>query len=433
MSSSAMNRSFLFLASIGIAVGSTATVARAADFKPLSVPAATAYISPNPEGAVVNEKGVRRWRGDEQHVLWFGEFSKAGRIEAAVSLRLPKDTVSKLRLTLGEESHEAQANGAGTDAVVRLDFGAFDIREPGYQKFQLSGLNGADAANGDIEALELSGPAVEAAHFNLDPRRNAASVHLAYPVPKEIEVDCFYSEVTAVDDPVTTFYMACGFHRGYFGMQVNSPTERRIIFSVWDAGSGGNANDRKEVAAENYVQLIGKGDGVHTSVFGNEGTGGHSHLKYPWKTGEVQKFLVTAEPVPGNQTIYTGYYFHPERQEWMLISSMQAPKDGGYLKGLHGFSENFWGSTGHVRRKALYGNQWIRNSKGEWSELRVATFSHDPTGKEHRRDRFMGVENGQFFLSHGGFQPGFTKFGERFERIATRRRPQVETGDLPPR
>ena len=44
---------------------------------------------------------------------------------------------------------------------------------------------------------------------------------------------------------MATYYMACGWHRGYFGMQVNSPTERRIIFSVWD--SGGEAVDRSKV------------------------------------------------------------------------------------------------------------------------------------------------------------------------------------------
>ncbi len=31
-------------------------------------------------------------------------------------------------------------------------------------------------------------------------------------------------------------------------------------------------------------------------LFGNEGTWGHSHPKYPWKTGERQRFLVTATP-----------------------------------------------------------------------------------------------------------------------------------------
>ena len=215
---------------------------------------------------------------------------------------------------------------------------------------------------------------------------------------------------------MTTFYMACGWHRGYFGMQVNSPTERRIIFSVWD--SGGEAVDRNKVSDENRVKLMGKGDGVYSGDFGNEGTGGHSHLKYPWKTGEVQRFMVTAQPTNETFTIFSGYYFHPDSRKWMLISSWKAPKEGGSLRGLLSFSENFWGSTGHLRRKALYGNQWIRTDAGEWIELTTASFSHDPTGRSDRLDRFMGVENGQFFLSHGGFVEGFTKFGEKFSRPA---------------
>lgn len=44
-------------------------------------------------------------------------------------------------------------------------------------------------------------------------------------------------------------------------------------------------------------------------------------------------------------------------------------------------------------------------------ELTTASFSHDPTGKAARLDRFMGVEDGRFFLSHGGFVEGFTPYG----------------------
>lgn len=143
----------------------------------------------------------------------------------------------------------------------------------------------------------------------------------------------------------------------------------------------------------------------------------------------MQRFVVTAQPTNGTFTIYSGYYFHPDRLDWMLISSWKAPREGGYLRGLHGFSENFVGSNGHLRRKALYGNQWIRTDKGEWIELTTATFSHDPTGKEDRRDRFMGLEGGEFFLSHGGFAPGFTAYGERFTRPATGRPPQFGFAD----
>ena len=234
----------------------------------------------------------------------------------------------------------------------------------------------------------------------------------------------FYCEVTAVEDPVTTFYMACGWHLGYFGMQVNSPTERRLIFSVWD--SGNEAVDRNKVGEENRVKLMGKGEDVSAGDFGNEGTGGHSHLKFRWKTGESQRFIVTAQPTNETFTIFSGYYFHPDKKAWILISSWKAPKEGGWLRRLHSFSENFGGSTGHLQRKALYGNQWIRTSAGLWIELTTASFSHDSTGREDRLDRFMGVEGGQFFLSHGGFVPGFTKYGEKFSRPPLGKVPLIE-------
>jgi hypothetical protein len=216
--------------------------------------------------------------------------------------------------------------------------------------------------------------------------------------------------------------MACGWHRGYFGMQVNSPTERRIIFSVWD--SGHEAVDRSKVADDNRVQLVAKGDGVEAGDFGNEGTGGHSHLIFPWRTGQKQRFLVTARPADATHTIFSGYFFDPDKQHWMLISSWRAPKEGGYLRGLHSFSENFGGSNGELRRKALYGDQWARTADGQWHELTAASFSHDPTGKADRLDRFMGVESGQFFLSHGGFTPGSTPYGELFNRPATGSAPE---------
>jgi hypothetical protein len=131
--------------------------------------------------------------------------------------------------------------------------------------------------------------------------------------------------------------------------------------------------------------------------------------------------------VDATHTIYAGYYFRPDKKEWMLISSWKAPKEGGYLRGLYSFSENFGGSNGHLVRKALYGNQWIQTDAGQWLELTTASFSHDPTGKADRLDRFMGVENGQFFLNHGGFVEGFTKYGEKFPRPATGQPPS----DLP--
>lgn len=388
----------------------------------LRVPAFTAYLDPDVDGARVSSRsGITGWKDPGLKVLWFGEIKTAGKLDCAVTLRLAEGASSKLRLTVAGQSHEATAKGAGTN-LVSLSFGAFDIPKPGYQRFTLESLNERGQPFGELDALVLDGPAVPGAHFNLKPRRNAASVHLFYPVPKGTNVAAFYCDMTGLEDPLWTYYMACGWHRGYFGMQVNSPTERRIIFSVWD--SGGEAVDRKKVGDENRVQLVAKGEGVYAGDFGNEGTGGHSHLKYHWKTGERQRFLVTAQPTNRTSTVFSGYYFHPEQKVWMLISSWKAPKDGGWLRGLYSFSENFGGANGHLVRKALYGNQWIRTDQGDWLELTTASFSHDSTGKADRLDRFMGLEQGQFFLSHGGFGPGFTRSGEKFTRPAVGRPPE---------
>jgi hypothetical protein len=38
----------------------------------------------------------------------------------------------------------------------------------------------------------------------------------------------------------------------------------------------------------------------------------------------------------------------------------------------------------------------------------------------------MGVENGRFFLSHGGFVPGFTLSGESFTRPASGKAPEIK-------
>lgn len=393
----------------------------------LRVPANTAYLEPRHEGARVSERGgITQWTDPDLRVLWYGEFKQTGAVECAVELKLPAGSESKLQLTLGKESRTR--NAIGSNDVVTVAFGSFQVTEAGYQRFELASLNPAGQPAGDIQALILDGAPVDGAHFNLKPRRNAASVHLSYPIDGRTNVDAFYCEVTAVDDPITTYYMACGWHRGYFGMQVNSPSERRIIFSVWDSGDEGA--DRGKVGEQDRVRLVAKGEDVYTGDFGNEGTGGHSHLKYPWKTGERQRFLLTAQPIDATHTVFSGFYFHPDKKQWMLISSWKAPKEGGYLRGLYSFSENFWGSSGHVRRKARYGNQWIHQAGDSWTELTTASFSHDATGRADRRDRFMGVENGQFFLSHGGFVPGYTAFGEKFTRPATGKPPEVDLKEL---
>lgn len=392
----------------------------------LLIPAFTAYIEPDPDGAKVSEpEGIRQWRDTRQRVVWYGRINTPGTLEPSLTLRLPAGERVRLRLTIAGKARTTSITGEGAQPVVAA-FQGVTIPSPGCYRIALEGVSRTGETFGDLVSLRISGPAARHAHFSLVERRNAASVHLGYPIARGERVVLFYNEVTARTDPLWSFYMACGFHRGYFGIQVNSPTERRIIFSVWDSGS--EAIDRSRVAEENRVQLLAKGEGVYAGSFGNEGTGGHSHLKYYWKTGQTYRFLIAAKP-EGTTTIYTAYFYFPERKAWGLIASFRAPGDGGYLRGLYSFNENFWGSNGQMRRLAEYGNGWIRTEEGGWQEILTARFTHDPHGREQRKDYDAGVRQGRFYLSNGGFLDGTIRYGDTLTRPPTDRPP---AGSLPP-
>ena len=394
----------------------------------LRIPACTAYLQPDTESMPVSkESGITDWKDGRQKIAWYGYFPEAGPIRALVVLHLPVGERAVLRLRCGAAS--GQARVAGGSETVTADFGTLKIAVPGYHQFTLEGRAKSGATFGDVHTLLLDGPAAKNAHFNLDERRNAASVHLGYPVPKETKITAFYNEVTVRETPIYSYYMACGWQRGYFGIQVNSPTERRIIFSVWDSGS--EAIDRNKVSPDDQVQLLAKGYGVFADSFGNEGTGGHSHRVYAWQKNVTYRFLVTAQP-DGTHTIYSGYFFFPETKHWSLIARFRAPKDGGLLHGLYSFNENFGGANGNLRRLAEFGNQWIMTDAGHWQEITTARFTHDATGKANRRDYGAGVVKGRFFLSNGGFVGLPVKYGDTFQRPAGGIPPKELLLSLPP-
>ncbi len=293
------------------------------------------------------------------------------------------------------------AHPAGTAcATADDDERAFAITTTGYHCLTVRTKDGSPIAS--LARLHLAGPAVANAHVSDVERRNAASVHLGYPLPKEHQQDIewFYCEVTPRTDPLYTYYMAAGWQRGYFGMQVNSPTERRLIFSVWDAGNEGV--DRDKVAADDRVTLVAKGEDVVASGFGHEGTGGHSHLVHDWQLGRTFRFLLHAA-ADGTHTTYTGWFWFDAEQRWGLIASFRAPKDGKLLRGLYSFNENFSGSNGDLLRDCEFGNAWARTTAGEWLPLTTARFTHDGHGDAQRLDRSAGVRGERFYLQNGGF------------------------------
>ena len=365
----------------------------------LFVPAYTAY--PWDRSIQIDERGFDPWTTQSGPVTWIGYLSKG-----------------TLRVRVANGSGQYWMN-VGEDSQLGHDEQPFFFKIPanGYYKIVWRHHLLCFDTPLKMKGLLLAGRATEGAKFNLKERRNAPSVHLKYPLQPEEKVEWFYNEIRPQTDNPATYYQACGFHRGYFGIQVNSPTERRVIFSVWD--SGDVPDDRAKVKKEDLVQCLEKGKDVVAEGFGNEGTGGHSHLVYNWNTKDVHRFLVHAQP-DGDTTIYTGYYWFNETKKWSLIAKFRAPKDGSYMKGLYSFNENFWGDNGDQLFAARFGPGWVRRSDGSWRDLTNATFSCDKTGREDRFDYSAGTKDGLFFLTNGGAVANGVKYGDPLVRPASK-------------
>jgi len=261
--------------------------------------------------------------------------------------------------------------------------------------------------------------------------RRGPSVHLRYEIPSEAsDIVWFYNELTIPEgnDVVGSYYMANGFTDGYFGIQVNSPTERRILFSVWSPYKTDNPG---EIPDEFKIILLDKGPDVVTREFGNEGSGGQSYRKYFWKTGTKYRFLLKGEPSENNSTDYSAYFFDPDLNRWDLIASFRRPKTNNYLKNLYSFLENFMPDTGPVTRKGYYSNQWICDVGSNCYELTNVRFTADATAKkESRLDYSGGVENGVFFLRNCGFFSNKTDMDTPFSRPRTDNPPQINFSEL---
>lgn len=392
------------------------------------IPAYTGYAVPAEKEEIQlfsAKNGLQNWVDTKQKISWFIYVKKTGELQLSlVSNKI--NTGSTIEISLAGKTFQTKLiTGA---AQKKMAVGKVMIGDTGFYSITISCIKKVGKSIANIQSLELKGSATEGIHFNPVERRNAASVHLKYPLADSTKAMAFYNEIIVPEgaDHLYSYYMACGFKRGYFGIQVNSPTERRVIFSVWDAGN--EAIDRNKVPDSNKVKLLAKGHNVIANDFGNEGTGGHSHFVYPWKTGEKYQFMVFAltDSAKAN-TIYSGYFFIPETGKWKLIASFRAPRDGNYLQNLYSFSENFWGLNGQLERKAYFGNQWIQKSNGRWEELLTSKFSYDATGKAgHRIDYSAGVEGKQFYLSHGGFKPANVQYGQSLFRQPTGQRPNVD-------
>ncbi|WP_084158152.1 DUF3472 domain-containing protein [Gaetbulibacter saemankumensis] len=370
----------------------------------------------NQNGTLISTEGIHNWTSTSDVIHTYVR-TDAGNLNVGLNIKTSEEG-SKFQVTVNGVSKELIIT---TDEYVDYGIGVFPV-EAGYNTIEIKALNKSGTFVGDINSLLLGGSAVEAGVVynptdNFYFGRRGPSVNIGYKTPTGKDVQYFYNELTVAegDDVLGSFFMANGHSQGYFGLQVNSSSERRILFSIWSAYS---TDDPNQIPDDYKVTELGSGEGVTVQDFGNEGSGLQSFKNIGWKTGVTYKFLLKGEPadVEGS-TDYTGYFYDPEVGEWELIASLRRPKTSTYLTGAHSFLENFNPSTGNLTRQGSYGNQWVYTTDGAWSEVTEANFGVDATAANgDRMDYFGDADGSNFIMKNCGFFSDYLSAGSTLTR-----------------
>ncbi|MCX7865907.1 MAG: DUF3472 domain-containing protein [Limisphaera sp.] len=228
--------------------------------------------------------------------------------------------------------------------------------------------------------------------------RAARSVHLGWDGP---EGRGFYLEMTVRQSTPGSYFMACGWNTGYFGIQeLNSATNRVVLFSVWDPTRG---DDPNAVPEDQRVQVWHSDPDVRIRRFGGEGTGAQCMWPYAWATGRTYRFFVRAEPSE-DWTTYAAYFWLAERKQWKHLASFRTRTGGQWLRGYYSFVEDFRrdGRSVHEFRRAEFANVWILDADSRWHAVTRARFTASDAPWESRDNIGGGTVANGFFLETGG-------------------------------
>ncbi|NOX46597.1 MAG: DUF3472 domain-containing protein [Chlorobi bacterium] len=374
---------------------------------------------------MIASEGIRNWQDKNKTIRTFFYIGEAGQISIGLRAKV-RSGASKLKCIFQNNPKEITITDT---AYSDYPIGDFQIMDTGYYYVDIKGLEKEDEVFANVLAVLLKSENPSSIKYVKDDfyfGRRGPSDHLNFEIPPGVDnMKWFYSEllIPKGQDVAGSYFMANGFAEGYFGIQVNSMTERRILFSVWSPYKTNNPSDIPE---DYKIKLLKKGEGVTSREFGNEGSGGQSYKIYNWKAGITYGFLLGAKPDGNGNTDYVAYFYGPEKGKWNLIAQFRRPKTNTYLKRLHSFLENFIPDQGVFERKALYQSQWVYDNSG-WHEITKAVFTADNTArKEYRLDYSGGIEGNGFFLRNCGFTNNHVSIGSKFERRETKKEPQID-------
>lgn len=379
------------------------------------------------------DQGLENWSEAEKEVWVYFHTSEVGEINLGLTAKVRSGT-SEIRVSLNGEDKTLQLNNIVKEII---SVGTFKVDKSGYQKVILKGVSKTGPVFLDIESVNLGGKAgaANSLHFVKDDfywGRRGPSVHFSYSMPQDSDAEWLYNEITvpAGNDVLGSYFMANGFAEGYFGIQVNSPTERRILFSVWSPYQTDNPDSIPE---DQKIILLKKGANVITGEFGNEGSGGQSYKRFNWVAGNTYKFLTKIVPSSvARSTDYSSYFYAPETGQWELIASFRRPHTSTYAKRFHSFLENFITGTGHIKRGVEFSNQWIYTTAGQWVELVEARYTADATARKGNRLDYLATVTpcNRFYLSNCGFFSPNTAYDTMYKRKVENRKPDVNLSEI---
>ena len=380
------------------------------------------YVTRQHDGARITDRGLTCWTDPKSVVSVYFYLHES----TTADLSLLAKGHSEIKVSYGKKHFKVRLD---SDDFTQVPVGRISVSKPGYVRIDLQGLSMEGNSFGEVKQLvaaNVSGKSSYVTNFADYWGRRGPSVHLAYKLPAG-DTEWFYNEVTVPKEGETmhSYYMAAGFGEGYFGMQYNSPTERRVLFSVW---SPFDTQNPKDIPDSHKIKLLRKGKDVYIGEFGNEGSGGQSYLCYPWKAGRTYKFLMQVHPDNQGNTIYTAYFYAPEEKAWRLIASFQRPLTNTWYTHAHSFLENFNPEQGYLSRKVMFGNQWARSKDGKWTRITDATFTHDATASAGVRLDYQGGEtkDNRFYLMMGGFFNESVSMGTQFHCEPTGQAPEID-------
>ncbi|MBF0647381.1 DUF3472 domain-containing protein [Dysgonomonas sp. GY75] len=386
------------------------------------IPANKAYAEPFTPGRTNNFipvgwpetwDAISDWHNKNKSVVWY-LYQKAGDYDfyfdnkVLKGINLSFDLKVSQCYDMGFKGFSKKIQFNGTGKCDTLFCTEVKIPKTGYYRYELKPISDPAGAI-TIQTLIFKSfkPDGKVNHTDY---QSSPSVHLAFSStePTTKSYDWLYEEITVPkdSDPLATFYMAIGFYRGYFGIQTNSETERRVLFSVWDSK---DAENDTSVTNADFVTLVDKDPATTTNSFGGEGTGGQSYIKDAnWKTGKPVQFLMNVRPQDNGSVILSAWY-NIDNVGWKYVASWRAPKEKKIFDGFYSFLENYGYTNGQQRREAYYYNAWGReDSTGKWINFNKVRFSNTDGKEGQRVDYEQGVSQkypDRFYMSSGGYTP----------------------------